>query len=78
MGVWPGRVPAAFRQLEANLACVSAEKAEPEAGFQAGTAQLAALDALARRAAQRVGSCPSCGQQIAGHDPLATGQERER
>lgn len=67
-------VPAAFRQLEANLARVSAEKAEAEAGLQAETTQLAALNALAQRAAQRVGSCPSCGQQITGHDLLATGQ----
>ena len=67
-------VPAAFRQLEANLARVSAEKAEAEAGLQAETTQLAALNALAQRAAQRVGSCPSCGDQITGHDLLATGK----
>jgi hypothetical protein len=65
---------ALFRQLEPNLACVSAEKAEAEAGLLAETTPLAALNALARRAAQRVGSCPSCGQQITGHDLLATGQ----
>jgi hypothetical protein len=69
-------VPAALRQLEANLARISAEKAAAEAGLQAETTQLAALNALAQRAAQRVGSCPSCGQRITGHDLLATGQCR--
>jgi hypothetical protein len=49
-------------------------RAEAEAGLQAGTTQLAALNALAQRAAQRVGSCPGCGQQITGHDLLATGR----
>jgi hypothetical protein len=41
-------VPAAFRQLEANLAHVSAEKAEAEAGLQAETTQLAAMNAVAQ------------------------------
>jgi hypothetical protein len=31
-------------------------------------------NALAQRAARRVGSRPSCGQQITGHDLLATGR----
>jgi hypothetical protein len=61
-------------QLEASLARVSAEKAEAEAGLQAATTQLAALSALAQRASRKIGSCPSCGQQITGHDLLATGQ----
>jgi hypothetical protein len=62
--------------LEANLARVSAEKAEAETSLQAATTQLAALGALAQRAGQRVGSCPNCGQEITGHDLLATGQCR--
>jgi hypothetical protein len=61
-------------QLETNLARISAEKAEAEAGLQAATTQLAALSALAQRAGQRVGSCPKCSEQITGHDLLATGQ----
>ena len=61
-------------QLEANLARVSAEKAEVEARLQAATTQLAALSALGQRASQRVGACPSCAKQITGHDLLATGQ----
>jgi hypothetical protein len=61
-------------QLEANLARVNAKKAEAEAGLQTATIQLAALNALAQRAGQRVGACPNCGQQITGHDLLATGQ----
>ena len=61
-------------QLEANLARVSAEKAEAEASLQAATTQLAALNALAQRASQKVGTCPHCGQQITGHDLLATGR----
>jgi hypothetical protein len=61
-------------QLEVNLARVSAEKAEAEAGLQAATTRLAALSALAQRASQRVGTCPNCSQEITGHDLLATGQ----
>jgi hypothetical protein len=61
-------------QLEASLARVSAEKAEAEAGLQAATTQLAALNALAQRASRKVGTCPNCGRQITGHDLLATGQ----
>jgi hypothetical protein len=61
-------------QLEASLARVSAEKAEAEASFQAATTQLAALSALAQRATRKVGTCPNCGQEITGHDLLATGQ----
>ena len=63
-----------IRHLEANLARVSAEKAEAEASLQAATTQLAALNALAKRASQKVGTCPRCGRPITGHDLLATGQ----
>jgi phage tail sheath gpL-like len=61
-------------ELETNLARVSAEKAEAEAGLQAATTKLAALNALAQRANQKVGTCPHCGQEITGRDLLATGQ----
>jgi ribosomal protein L37AE/L43A len=61
-------------ELEANLARLTAQKARAEAGLQAATTQLAALNALAQRASRRVGVCPKCREQITGHDLLGTGQ----
>lgn len=64
-------------ELEANLARVTAEKGEAEAELQAASTQLAALNALARRASRKVGTCPKCGRQITGHDLLGIGQCQE-
>jgi hypothetical protein len=61
-------------ELETSLARVRAQKAEAEASLRAATTQLAALSALAQRASRKVGTCPSCKEQITGHDLLGTGQ----
>lgn len=61
-------------ELQASLARLTAERAELEAGLEVATTRLAALNVLAQRASRRVGACPSCQQQITGHDLLGSGQ----
>jgi hypothetical protein len=62
------------RDLEANLARVTAEKARAEADLRTAETQLAALGTLADRAKRSVGRCPHCSAQVTGHDLLAVGQ----
>lgn len=62
------------RDLEANLARVTAEKATTEAELRTAETKLAALGAFAERAQRSVGSCPRCSAQVTGHDLLAVGQ----
>jgi hypothetical protein len=63
-------------ELTANLARVTAEKAEVDVQLQAARAQLATLGTFAQRAGQRVGACPGCKKPITGHDLLAVGRCR--
>jgi len=62
------------RDLEANLARVTAEKAVIEAELRAAETQLAALGALTERAKRPMGTCPNCSAQISGRDLLSAGQ----
>src|SRR5680860_1060534 len=47
-----------IEELTANLARMTAEKAEVDAQLQAARAQLATLETFAQRAGQKVGVCP--------------------
>jgi antitoxin component of RelBE/YafQ-DinJ toxin-antitoxin module len=62
--------------LEAKLALVSGEKIKAEAHLTSAMSELSALRAFARRAAQKVGSCPNpaCHQTITGYELLALNQ----
>ena len=62
------------RDLEVNLARVSAEKAKIEADLRAAETQLAALASFAERARRSMGSCPSCSAPVTGFDLLTAGQ----
>ncbi len=63
----------AMADLRASLSRLSTEKADAEAELQTARAQVAALSTFAQQASRRIGTCPTCNEQITGHDLLVTG-----
>jgi len=65
-------------ELQANLARVTAEKAQIEAALKSATNELAVLRTFAQRAGLTVGTCPNkeCRLDISGYDLLGAGQCR--
>jgi hypothetical protein len=67
----------AMAELRASRSRLAEEKAATEAALQTARAQVAALGAFAQQAGRRIGTCPSCKQQITGHDLLVIGACRQ-